>query len=331
MSKVMQKVVEEDEAYMRLDRWFKVYCPDLGFGKLQKLLRSGQVRVNGSRVKSSSRLESGQIVRIPPLDTRTITKKNHMTTTKSHRDFDILRDMLLFKDKKVFVFNKPSGLAVQGGSGIQRSIDSMLESLCDKYGNKPRLVHRLDRDTSGTLLVARTRGAAVSLNRSFREGDTQKNYWALIQGMPLQKEGHISTYLSKEKTVDGDRMRVAKNGDCGAYYSISRYRIIDSRSRNVSWVELSPITGRTHQLRVHMAYLGHPIIGDKKYFNSSQWQYPFGIPNRLHLHARRILIPHPDPQVRVIDVTAPLPPHMIQSWNVLSFDKTDSVFDKVKS
>ncbi len=330
LSAVTQKNVEADEDGMRLDRWFKVHFPGLGFGKLQKLLRSGQVRVDGGRVKTASRLEAGQVVRIPPLDAANSDKPRHMTanTIRDRHDADVLRDMLLYEDKKVYVFNKPSGLAVQGGSGINRSVDSMLESLRDKSGQKPRLCHRLDRDTSGVLVVAKTRGAAAALTKSFRHRDTDKTYWALLRGVPRQRDGRISTYLVKEQTEDGDRMRVARHGERGADHAVSFYRVIDSNPRTVSWVELKPHTGRTHQLRVHGLHLGHPIIGDPKYFEVENWEIPGGVQKRLHLHARRIRIPHPDENMPMIDVTAPLPPHMVQSWNLFAFEEEDGLNDE---
>lgn len=324
---VTQKEVEQDEDGMRLDRWFKTHFPGVGFGQLQKLLRSGQVRVDGSRVKTNSRVEAGQLVRVPPLDSQSSTKPLHMTanTIRDRHDEDVLRDMLLFEDKKVYVFNKPAGLAVQGGSGINRSVDSMLESLRDKAGQKPRLVHRLDRDTSGVLVVAKTRSAAAQLTKSFRHRDTDKTYWALLAGVPRNREGRISTYLVKEKTPDGDRMRVGRHGERGADHSVSFYRVIDANPRKVCWTEFKPITGRTHQLRVHASHLGHPIVGDPKYFDLENWERPGGIQNRLHLHARRIRIPHPDADQPMLDITAPLPPHMVQTWNLLAFEEADGV------
>ncbi len=323
---VTQKTVSDDEEGMRLDRWFKAHFPGLGFGQLQKLLRSGQVRIDGSRAKTSSRVETGQVVRVPPLDSA-VGKPRHMTanTIRDRHDADVLRDMLLFEDKKVFVFNKPSGLAVQGGSGINRSVDSMLESLRDKSGQKPRLVHRLDRDTSGVLVVAKTRGAAAALTKSFRHRDTDKTYWALVRGVPRKRDIRISTYLVKEQTENGDRMRVAKHGERGADHSVSHVRVIDSGPRSVSWVEMKPVTGRTHQLRVHAQHIGHPIVGDPKYFDVENWEIPGGVQKRLHLHARRIRIPHPDAGQPMLDITAPLPSHMVQSWNLFVFDEEDGM------
>jgi 23S rRNA pseudouridine955/2504/2580 synthase len=325
MSSVTQKTVEEDEQGMRLDRWFKSHFPGLGFGALQKLLRSGQVRVNGGRVKSDTRIEAGQVVRIPPQAAGLGQKPLTKNTMRDSHDEDVLKSMLLYEDNKVFVFNKPAGLAVQGGSGINRHVDGMLESFRNKKGERPRLVHRLDRDTSGVLVVARTRGAAADLAKSFRKRNTEKIYWALVKGVPKKKQGRISTYLQKVQTPDGDRMRVANHGDRGADHSVSTYRLIDATPRHVSWVELKPETGRTHQLRVHCQSIGHPIIGDNKYFDIENWEMPGGIQNKLHLHARRLIIPNPSGGI--LDVVAPLSPHMVQSWNLFSFDEEDADMD----
>jgi 23S rRNA pseudouridine955/2504/2580 synthase len=231
--------------------------------------------------------------------------------------------MLIYEDEKVLVFNKPAGLAVQGGSGVSRHVDDMLEAWRNKKGEKPRLVHRLDRDTSGVLVVARTRSAAVALTKAFRERDTKKTYWALVKGVPSPKEGRISTYLVKEQTEDGDRMRIAKHGDEGADHAVSNYRQIDQVGQQFAWIEMEPYTGRTHQLRVHAAHIGHPILGDPKYFDhDTNWEFPGGVQKRLHLHARRIIIPNPSGGV--IDQTAPLPPHMVQTWNLFGFDESET-------
>lgn len=306
---------------MRLDRWFKTHFPGLGFGQLQKLLRSGQIRVDGRRAKSDTRLGAGQTVRIPPLSVdaksaRPLTGR----TIRDQNDGDVLAKMLLHEDDKVFVFNKPAGLAVQGGSGVSRHVDLMLESWRNRKGEKPRLVHRLDRDTSGVLVVARTRQAAAALTRAFRERQTKKTYWALVKGAPDKREARISTWLVREQTNEGDRMRVARHGELDADHAISHYRIVEQAGQDLTWLEMEPYTGRTHQLRVHALHIGCPIIGDSKYFQADQnWSFPGGIQNRLHLHARRIVIPHPERGT--IDVTATLPPHMVQSWNLLGFDR----------
>ncbi len=323
MAGVEQIAVEAGEAGMRLDRWFKSHYPGLGFGELQKLLRSGQIRVDGGRAKSDTRVEPGQMVRVPPL---AVDRKAGDLTPRTMRDkgdAELLSRMLLHEDPKVLVFDKPAGLAVQGGSGVTRSVDHMLEAWRNKKGEKPRLVHRLDRDTSGVLVVARTRLAAAKLAEAFRGRDAKKTYWALVSGVPKKREGEISTWLVREPTPEGDRVRVAKHGEKGADHAVSHYRVVEQAAQRLSWLEMEPHTGRTHQLRVHAAFIGCPIIGDPKYFEADQnWEFPGGVQNRLHLHARRIVIPHPDGGV--IDVTAPLPPHMRQSWNLLGFDEASA-------
>ncbi|MCZ2328150.1 RluA family pseudouridine synthase [Bartonella sp. F02] len=323
MAGIEIKKVDPDENGMRLDRWFKVHYPELSFGYLQKLLRSGQIRIDGGRVKTDTRLVIGQSIRVPPLFVD--SKESFPVTDKIMNDKDdgaILKKMLLYEDKKVFVFNKPAGLAVQGGSGLTRHVDSMLEAWRNKKGEKPRLVHRLDRETSGVLVVARSRGAAQALTASFRARETKKIYWALVRGVPRKKQDKISTYIIKETTTQGDKMCVCEHGDPDSSHAVSYYRVLETRGRVLSWLEMEPYTGRTHQLRVHAAHINHPIIGDSKYFFSdSNWTLPGGIQNRLHLHARRICIPHPSGGV--LDITAPLPPHMVQSFNLLAFDETD--------
>ncbi len=318
---VQQIPVDADETGMRLDRWFKAHYPGLGFGQLQKLLRSGQIRVDGGRVKSDARLSAGQTVRIPPLQVDLKAGKPLTDRTmRERRDGDVLAQMLLHEDEKVFVFNKPAGLAVQGGSGLTRHVDMMLESWRNKKGEKPRLVHRLDRETSGVLVVARTRQAAARLTKSFRERVTRKFYWALVKGAPPRREARISTWLVKDQSGSEDRMRVARPGEANADHAVSNYRVIEQAGQGLTWLEMEPYTGRTHQLRVHAAHIGCPIIGDAKYFEADQnWTLPGGIQNRLHLLARRIVIPHPDGGT--LDVTAPLPPHMLQSWNLIGFDQ----------
>ncbi len=316
--------VDADEAGMRVDRWFKVHYPGLGFGPLQKLLRSGQVRIDGGRVKSDTRVQSGQMIRVPPLDvdarkTGPIASRD----LKHSSDFELLQRMVLHEDDKVIVLNKPAGLAVQGGSGVTRHIDQMLEAWTSPKGEKPRLVHRLDRDTSGVLVIARTRGAAQRLTAAFRERDTKKTYWSLVKGVPRKHHDKISTWLVKEQTPDGDRMRVARHGEEGADHAVSYYRVLETAAQDLAWLEMEPYTGRTHQLRVHALHIGHPIIGDPKYFiDEPNWNFPGGMQKRLHLHARHIDIPHPSGGR--LRVTAPLPPHMVQSWNLLGFDQREN-------
>lgn len=328
MAGIEHKMVEPDEAGMRLDRWFKVHYPGLGFGPLQKLLRSGQVRVDGGRVKTDARVQPGQMIRIPPMDIDEKVKGGPISggDLKNSDDHELLSRMLLHEDEKVFVLNKPAGLAVQGGSGLVRHLDKMLEAWTSKKGEKPRLVHRLDRDTSGVIVVARTRGAAQKLTAAFRERDTKKTYWSLVKGVPRKREDKISTWLVKEATPDGDRMRIAKHGEDGADHAISYYRVLETAAQSLAWLEMEPYTGRTHQLRVHALHMGHPIIGDPKYFiDDPNWDFPGGVQKRLHLHARHIDIPHPSGGR--LRVTAPLPPHMVQTWNLLGLDLASHEID----
>ncbi|UHD44659.1 RluA family pseudouridine synthase [Aureimonas altamirensis] len=323
MSSVEQVRVDAEEAGLRLDRWFKLHYPGLGFGHLQKLLRSGQVRIDGGRAKTDTRLEEGQIIRVPPMQgdaARLKVAPLTANTIRDRHDADVLSQMLIYEDDKVFVFNKPAGLAVQGGSGVTRHVDKMLESWRNRRGERPRLVHRIDRDTTGILVVARTRTAAVALTKAFRERETKKVYWALVKGVPAPREGRISTYLAKEQTPDGDRMRIARHGDDGADHALTHYRVIDQVAQSFAWLEMEPYTGRTHQLRVHATHIGHPILGDPKYFeHDTNWEFPGGVQKKLHLHARRIIIPHPDGGF--VDQIAPLPPHMVQTWNLFGFDE----------
>ncbi|ADZ70201.1 RluA family pseudouridine synthase [Polymorphum gilvum] len=324
MAAIELKTVTADEAGMRLDRWFKSHYPGLGFGHLQKLLRTGQVRVDGKRADSATRLATGQSVRVPPLGVVVAADDTKNARPKSSRliadDRKAVEDMILYEDDQVMVLNKPAGLAVQGGSGLSRHLDGMLDAFTNKKGEKPRLVHRLDRETSGVLLVAKTRKAAQELTRAFRQRSTRKIYWALLAGVPKPRQGRISTYLARDE--GSEKMKVARHGDDEAQHAVSLYSVVEQSAQKLAWVSLRPVTGRTHQLRAHAAHIGHPIVGDDKYFNIENWELPGGIQNRLHLLARRIVIPHPSGH-GTIDVSAPLPPHMQQSWNLLGFDASD--------
>ncbi len=316
MKAVETRKVDRDEAGIRLDRWFKLHFPGLGFAHLQKLIRSGQVRVDGARVEASARLAAGQAIRVPPLADSDSRKGVPQSLGKSG-DREALDAAILHEDADVIVLNKPYGLAVQGGSGLTRHVDQMLESFTDRQGRKPRLVHRLDRDTAGVLVVARTRSAAAFLGEAFKARETRKLYWALVAGTPRPADGRISTFLAREEETE--RMRVAKHGESGADHAVTLYALADQAGQKVSFLVMRPITGRTHQLRAHAAHIGHPIIGDPKYFNIENWELPGGLQNRLHLLARRIVIPHP--KGGVLDVSAPLPPHMQQSFAVFGFDE----------
>jgi 23S rRNA pseudouridine955/2504/2580 synthase len=323
--------VSDDETGMRLDRWFRTHYPALPFGHLQKLLRTGQVRVDGARAKTNTRLAPGQRVRVPPLQMgkaephhpRAAGAARHPLPSRDgvrgRGDAAFLKSITLWEDDDVLVLNKPMGLAVQGGSGTVRHIDGMLEALRERQGQRPRLVHRLDKDTSGVLLVAKTRLAAAALAKTFRSRSARKIYWALVAGVPRPRQGRVSTFLAKGAGPQGELMRVARHGEEDASHAITYYAVVDQAAQKLAWLSLKPVTGRTHQLRAHMAHIGHPIVGDEKYFDKENWELPAGMQNRLHLLARRIVIPHPR-GAGTIDVSAPLPPHMQQSWNLLGLD-----------
>ena len=314
MSGVQQRQVEGDEDGMRLDRWFAHHFPQLGFGRLQKLIRNGEVKVDKAKVTTSTRLSPGQTVRIPPIDDPDTVKPVKV----SNADAEFLRDLIMYEDDDIYVFNKPHGLAVQGGSGQSRHLDGMLKSLPNAKGEAPRLVHRLDRDTSGCLVVAKTKQAASHFGNVFRSRSARKIYWAIVAGNPHPQQGEISCFLARQSTDDGEQMVVVRNGAPNSQHSLSYYSTTDTASKRFAWVTLKPVTGRTHQLRVHMAQLGTPIIGDPRYFNIENWQGAPGLSEGLHLHARRIAIPLRNG--KRLDIAAPLPPHMRQSFDALGFD-----------
>jgi len=305
--KVQTVSVAADESGMRVDRFFEARFPGLSFSHIQRIIRKGEVRVNGKRTQPKARLEAGQAVRIPPLKVE----------APAPRD-DFLKSIILFEDADVMVLNKPMGLAVQGGSGTTRHIDGMLGALRGPDGQRPRLVHRLDKDTAGCLLVAKTRFAAAALAKTFRSRSARKIYWALVAGVPKPAQGRISTYLAKQEVEEDSYMRIAKHGEKDAVHAVTYYALVEPAAHKFAWISLKPVTGRTHQLRAHMAHVGNPIVGDPKYFNIENWEFPGGVQNKLHLLARRIAVPHP--RGGIIDVSAPLPPHMEQSWNLLGFD-----------
>jgi 23S rRNA pseudouridine955/2504/2580 synthase len=325
-TKVQTVKVTADENNMRVDRFLEARFPGLSFSHIQRVVRKGELRVDGKRVDSKDRLEEGQSVRIPPLKLDTPKAVDELSEA-AQKTLQALKEMTIYEDDDVLVLNKPFGLAVQGGSGTTRHIDQMLEVMRDSKGQKPRLVHRIDKDTSGCLLVAKTRFAASHLTGAFRSRSARKTYWALVPGLPKPKQGRISTFLAKEESEDDTIMRIAQHGDEGASHAVTYYAVVETAGNKLTWVSLKPVTGRTHQLRAHMEHIGHPIVGDPKYFNIENWQLPGGLQNRLHLLARRIVIPHP--RGGFIDATAPLPQHMQQSWNLLGLDA--SRFDPIEN
>lgn len=321
MADVTTIEIMPNEADQRLDRWLGRRFPYLGFGNIQKLVRTGQVRINGKRAKAADKVQTGDTVRIPPLPNAAQSKKQSVRP-KSAESAEIiarLKQMVLFEDDDVLVLNKPPGLAVQGGSGVKESLDEMVKLLAGKGEDAPRLVHRLDKETSGVLCLAKNLSAANKLTEAFREHETRKIYWAITVGVPQPPAGRILLNLRKS----GERMVVGNGPD--AKSAETDYRVLDKK-KDAAFVMLWPRTGRTHQLRVHLAHGQTPILGDKAYGGSmpETWQSkPLG--KGLHLLARRIMMPHP--RRGVIDVTAPLSAALRPSWAAFGFDdETDEDF-----
>jgi 23S rRNA pseudouridine955/2504/2580 synthase len=314
VSEVRTIIVGDDDSELRLDRWFKRHFPALGHGRLEKLLRTGQIRIDGKRAKSGTRLASGQSVRVPPL--RDSAEVPPRQAEVAETDLEALRASILYRDDWVIAIDKPAGLAVQGGTGQSRHLDAMLDGLRFDRPQRPKLVHRLDKDTSGVLLLARSDRAARVLAAAFREQDTRKLYWAIVPGVPRKRRGRIDLPLAKR--AEGADEKVA--GDVSAGKSaVTLYATAGVRGRKAAWLVLRPLTGRTHQLRVHCAALGHPILGDGKY--GGRDAFPPGLPSvkRLHLHAREIALPHPDDGT-TLRITAPLPADLVSTWRALGFD-----------
>ena len=305
--------VLDADAALRLDRWFKRHYPALGHGRLEKLLRTGRIRVDGKRARAGDRVAPGQAIHIPPLD-EMVAPASWAPRQALPGDEAMLQGAVLHRDDAVIVLNKPPDLAVQGGSGTERHLDGLLDAL--RFGSdvRPRLVHRLDKDTSGVLVIARTAAAAAFLTRAFREKTTRKIYWAIVVGVPKLRQGRIDLALAKLPGRQGERVRAdAEEGK----RAITYYHTVESVGSEASWLALLPVTGRTHQLRAHCAALGTPILGDAKYGSAAA--HLAGVPGmkQVHLHARSLSIPHP--LGGTLRVTAPLPRHMRQSWEFFGF------------
>jgi 23S rRNA pseudouridine955/2504/2580 synthase len=303
--------VERDDDGIRLDRWFKRHYPALSHTLLEKLLRTGQVRLDGKRAKAGERLAAGQTLRLPPQ----VLHGEHEARPRAPVGGS-LEAYVLYMDGSVLVLNKPPGLATQGGSGLSQHVDGMLDSLMFEKRQRPRLVHRLDRDTSGVLVVARTVPAAAALAKALAQRDAAKIYWALTSGVPRQKRGTIKAALAKEG--ERGRERMAVSGGEEAKRAITDYAVL-GEAGEFAWVAAKPLTGRTHQIRVHLASIGSPIVGDFKYGGT---RGKGEIADKLHLHARAIDIAHPDGGR--LRVTAPLPDHMRRAWELFGFDPDDT-------
>ncbi|WP_159992632.1 RluA family pseudouridine synthase [Roseomonas sp. 18066] len=314
---IQHRTVHAADADSRLDRWFRRHFPQLTQGALQKMLRTGQVRVDGKRAEANTRLARGQEIRIPPLPEGPAPEATPRDRGVSPEDARALEQMILYRDDSVIALNKPHGLAVQGGPNIKKHLDGMLDALCFEKEERPRLVHRLDRDTSGVILLARDAGSASKLAAAFRGRDAEKTYWAIVVGQPQFEGGRIDMRLVKQGGgPQGERVVPAEGRD--GVHAITEFSTVDVARRHATWLELKPHTGRTHQLRVHCASaLECPILGDGKYGGHAA--HLEGMSHALHLHARAINIPHPEGGT--LEVTAPLPPHMLESFATLGFDK----------
>jgi len=325
MSGVQTLTVAPEDAEIRLDRWFKRHFPTLGHGRLEKLLRTGQIRLDGKRAGASDRVTAGQVVRVPPLPAVPPPPAKPQRVAPSAADTKLLQERVLYKDQDIIVINKPEGLAVQGGTGTSRHLDGLLDALRFEAKERPRLVHRLDKDTSGVLVLARSARAAARLGELFRGKTVHKVYWAITVGAPKPRGGKIDQPLAKQAGPAGERVATDnEEGDRALTY----YRTVARAGDRFAWLALEPVTGRTHQLRVHCLTLNTPILGDGKYGGATA--HPASLPQakKLHLHARAVALPLQSG--KMLTVTAPLPPHMRESWDFFGFEEAserDPFFD----
>ncbi|MEO0751730.1 MAG: RluA family pseudouridine synthase, partial [Pseudomonadota bacterium] len=339
---VQTLTVPEDDADQRLDRWLRRLFPHVGQGRIEKMCRKGELRIDGGRVKASTRLEAGQSVRIPPLPDPGQQPASRVTPTVSETDAQMIRSTVIYRDDHIIALNKPPGLPVQGGSKQTRHVDGLAEALCFDLDSKPRLVHRLDKDTSGVLLMARTAPMARALTAAFRHRDTRKIYWAAVAGVPTPRMGTVKFGLVKApghgRGGEGEKMLCLHPNEVsdhpGAKHATTDFAVIDAAGTRTAWTALVPVTGRTHQLRAHMAELGHPVVGDGKYGGSGQenlgdgWGAQLGgeISRKLHLHARSLSFDHPVTGARV-HLTAPLPDHMARTWDTFQWRPSEAPDD----
>lgn len=316
MTGVQQVEVVEADDGMRLDRWFKQHFPQIPHGRLQKLLRTGQVRVGGAKVKADYRIQTGEIVRVPPTGEGQAPAKPRRHRL-SQEDTDFVRSLVLFEDDDILALNKPAGLAVQGGAGQARHIDGMLDAFSSRGGERPRLVHRLDRDTGGVLVLAKTRAMAAMLSEAFRKQKVEKTYWALTVGVPNPLAGTIDAPISKVPTMAGEKVAPSTDGK----RALTDYQVVEAAGTRAAFVALRPHTGRTHQLRVHLSLISTPIVGDRKYGGARAILE--GIAPQMHLFCRTMVVPRK--KGRPISITAPLAGPMAETWSLFSFPEPDGL------
>lgn len=321
MSSVRYIEVLEDDDGQRLERWLKKQLPDAPYTLLQKMIRKGQLRVDGKRAKPDTRLSKGQQVRVPPFFQNASSKRSSSVRQKtlSDKDIQFIRSLVLYDDEHVIALNKPSGLAVQGGTNTKKHIDGLLDGLINEDGVRPRLVHRLDKETSGILLLARSSKSAQKLGTFFKNRKIKKIYWAILTPVPEISEGVIrAPLLKKTSGKDKERVCVDENGKP----AVTEYAVLDKTGEQAAFVAFWPRTGRTHQIRVHAAdVLNCPVLGDRKYSAPDETLEALNLPNTLHLHARRIICPHPVKQT-LLDIEAPLPDDLTTTWKTFNFDGT---------
>ncbi len=323
-----QFTVSTEDDGIRLDRWFKRNLPDTSFNLVSRWARTGQLRLDGKRAGPGDRVEAGQIIRVPPADAASAEARpaKPQRRTLNEDEIAFINDMVIYRDPAAIVVNKPPGLATQGGTKTTVHLDGLLDGLIEGDAPRPKLVHRLDKDTSGVLLIARTPRAAAYFSKSFSGRTARKVYWAIVIGVPSIADGFIDLPIGKQFGTGGEKMCIDEEQGLA---SKTRYRVIERAGNRAAWVELQPLTGRTHQLRVHMAAIGHPIVGDGKY--AGQEAFLTGaISRKLHLHARRLRIDHPDGGR--IDVAAEPPAHFSETIANLGFDLNagDLPLDEVK-
>jgi 23S rRNA pseudouridine955/2504/2580 synthase len=315
--------IAEDDDGIRLDRWFQRHETGISFNIVSRWSKMGAVRLDGERAGPGTRIRAGQQLAWPderPAQAAAAPVKERAPLTHEQQDF--MRSLVIHRCAHAIVINKPPGLATQGGTGLATSVDAMLDALMFDAPSRPRLVHRLDKDTSGVLLLARTARAAAFFSKAFAARDARKSYWALTIGVPRLAAGTIDAALAKQPGTGGEKMHV--DPDTGQK-ALTRYRVIDRAAGRAAWVEFLPLTGRTHQIRVHAAAIGHPLVGDGKYGGKEAF-LTGGISRKLHLHSRRLVLALPDGGT--LDITAELPPHMAESWAMLGLDPALAVEDE---